>query len=242
MTGYREHFYDQYTTVQQRHADLDDLRRRAQEERAIVVRDIVPHLPSDRSARVLDLGCGYGGFLLTLQELGYANVRGIDISAQQVETARLLGVRDVEVGDATAAFNASGSWDAICLLDVIEHLTRDEAISTLRLCLDHLTERGVLIVRTPNVDASMGTVLSYGDLTHELHLNKLSALELFTSLRARSVQVLPSPPHGGSLMIKLIRAVVGPLHAFVDRLLAISSGISRQHYIRTVNMIIVARK
>jgi trans-aconitate methyltransferase len=61
MTGYREHFYDQYTTVQQRHADLDDLRRRAQEERAIVVRDIVPHLPSDRSARILDLGCGYGG-------------------------------------------------------------------------------------------------------------------------------------------------------------------------------------
>lgn len=242
MTGYRDHFYGQYTTVQQRHAQLDDLRRRAADERSIVVRDILPHLPGNREARILDLGCGFGAFLLALQEHGYAHVRGIDISAQQVELAQQLGVRDVAVGDATTALDGTEKWDAICMLDVIEHLTRDEAIATLRRCLDQLTDNGVLILRTPNVDAPMGTVLSFGDLTHELHLNKLSALELFASLGVRSVDVLPSPPHGGSAVVRILRAVWSPVTALADRLRAIVAGVSSEHYVRTINMVIVARK
>jgi 2-polyprenyl-3-methyl-5-hydroxy-6-metoxy-1,4-benzoquinol methylase len=242
MNDYRRHFYGQYTSVQQRSASLEDLRKRARDEESLVRRDIVPHLPTDRSARILDLGCGYGGFLLALQNLGYRNVRGIDISEQQVETARALGVVDVQVGDATSAFVGPDHWHAIVLLDVIEHLTRDEAIATLRACLDHLTEDGVLILRTPNIDASLGTVLSFGDLTHELHLNKLSALELFASLGAGTVDVLPSPPHGGSVFVRIVRNVIAPVIAIVERVQALAAGISRGHYLRTVNMVIVARR
>lgn len=242
MNDYRTHFYGQYTSVQQRTESLDDLKVRARDEAKLVQRDIVPHLPADRSARILDLGCGYGGFLLALQNLGYQHVRGIDISEQQVASARALGVVDVHVGDATSAFAGPDRWDAIVLLDVIEHLTRNEAIATLRQCLDHLTEHGVLILRTPNIDAALGTVLSFGDLTHELHLNKLSALELFASLGVETVDVLPSPPHGGSAIVRALRAVITPVIAIRERLQALAAGISRAHYLRTVNMVIVARR
>ena len=43
-----------------------------------------PHLPADRDAKILDLGCGCGYFLHFLRTEGYTNVLGIDSSADQL--------------------------------------------------------------------------------------------------------------------------------------------------------------
>src|SRR5438445_12979718 len=40
-----------------------------------------PHLPDDRKAKILDLGCGMGHFLYFLKQAGYANHWGIAIGA-----------------------------------------------------------------------------------------------------------------------------------------------------------------
>src|SRR4028118_2116422 len=59
-------------------------------------------LPKDQSKPILDLGCGWGGFLAFLQTQGYTNLTGVDSSAQQVEIAHRLGLDQVEVGDVFA--------------------------------------------------------------------------------------------------------------------------------------------
>jgi len=43
-------------------------------------------LPEDKKAKIIDLGCGNGGFVYWLQQIGYQNAEGIDISAEQIET------------------------------------------------------------------------------------------------------------------------------------------------------------
>lgn len=43
------------------------------------------HLP--KSARILDLGCGYGRLIEQLIDRGYTNVEGADTSARMVERA-----------------------------------------------------------------------------------------------------------------------------------------------------------
>lgn len=82
-----------------------------------------------RSARVLDLGCGYGGrTVYYAQACGAAAVEGLEISARMVERcrafARAKGAGNVSfsVGLAEALPYETGSFDAVVSYDVLEHV------------------------------------------------------------------------------------------------------------------------
>jgi len=242
MTDYRQHLYGQCTTVQGRFADEAALRSNVANQQNDYRATICGYLPTERTAHVIDLGCGYGAFLLLLQDMGYEKCEGIDLSEEQVTTARALGVRNVRAGDVMELLAERSDVQCITMIDVIEHLNRNEAISVLSACHRALAPGGRLILRTPNVDAAFGTVLSYGDLTHELHLNKLSANVLFASLPYTNVGVLPVPPVGGNLVARTIRSIVRPFASLHRRILGIVYGMPQSYYLDTPNMIIVARK
>lgn len=239
---HRKHFYDRYTQAQSRFGSIDQARARARAEQEMLQPLVGTYLPANRQSRILDLGCGYGAFLLMLQERGYTNLRGVDLSPEQVNLAYELGASMVELGTLEAVLPQEKNVSLVTMFDVIEHLTRSEAISVLQEIHNTLSDDGILVMRTPNVDARLGTVLSFGDLTHEMHLNKYSALELFASLEFRSVEVLEVPPVGGSVGAKIIRSLVKPFHSISSALVHISQGISRSASISTPNMLIVARR
>lgn len=239
--SYREHFYERYTDAQSRSTQ--------EEMDAKVVRDIASlkstiseFLPTSKNATIVDLGCGYGSALLMLQESGYINTSGVDISPQQVAMAQKLGARNVTHGTLEDVLAAKPRVDCFIMMDVIEHLTRSEAINTLMLMHESLSDGGRIILRTPNVDAPFGTVLSFGDLTHELHLNALSAKELFASLPYSSVQVLPLHPTGGPLVARIFRALFYRPGQMLRRIRGAVHGMSSSYYLNTCNMLIVAQK
>jgi 2-polyprenyl-3-methyl-5-hydroxy-6-metoxy-1,4-benzoquinol methylase len=126
-------------------------------------RFIVPLLPHARrldesvrrlrfpgpGGRVLDLGCGNGGFLVFMRELGWS-VEGIDPDREAVARAREAGI-DARVGTADQLTAVDGPYDAITLQHVIEHM-HDPAKA-----LGHVRERlkpsGTLWIATPNANA-----------------------------------------------------------------------------------------
>ncbi len=78
-----------------------------------------------RGARVLDAGCG-GGFLSNpLAAAGFA-VKGVDLSAGSLDAARShapAGARvEYAVGDALVLDEPDASYDAVLLMDILEHL------------------------------------------------------------------------------------------------------------------------
>jgi 2-polyprenyl-6-hydroxyphenyl methylase/3-demethylubiquinone-9 3-methyltransferase len=79
---------------------------------------------------VLDLGCG-GGFLANyLAERGH-RVTGIDTSAESLAVARRHDRTrsvDYRVGDACALPFPDASFDAVCAMDLIEHVTEPERL------------------------------------------------------------------------------------------------------------------
>lgn len=239
---HRQHFYNQYTTAQSRFASIDDARRRVAAEHVGLESSVRPHLPSNRTGRIVDLGCGYGAFLLWMRNNGFNNLRGIDLSQEQVDLARELGLDCVEVEDLFTALSREHDVQLVTMFDVIEHLTRSEAITALTSIAGVLAPGGTVILRTPNVDAPLGSVLSYGDLTHELHLNKTSVLELFATLPFSSVQVLPVPSVGGSAVARILRVLLRPITTLSRRLQHLEQGISWNATIDTPNMLIVARR
>lgn len=129
---------------------------------------ILQHFPKDLSAAVLELGCGAGRLLHAAQELGYRNVRGVDVSAEQVSTAARLGVRGVSQGDALTeiAGQAPASLDVVVCWDLLEHLAMEPLLALPPLVFRALKPGGVWLIHVPNgTSPFVGRVL-FGDITH----------------------------------------------------------------------------
>lgn len=129
---------------------------------------IEPHLPADRSARILDVGCGQGYALATLHEIGFVHGHGIDSSPEQVAWAKARG-RSAELVTSTPDFLSArpGTFDTILLMDVLEHVPRASQRSLLTAISGSLKPGGRLILTTPNALARIAAYTRYLDYTHE---------------------------------------------------------------------------
>lgn len=88
-------------------------------------------------ARVLDYGCGTGGFSFFLASLG-AHVVGIDISdvgiaqaRQEAEKRGLANKTEFYVMDAEATTFPDNTFDVICVSGVLHHLNRMKAFKEM---------------------------------------------------------------------------------------------------------------
>lgn len=116
--------------------------------KAYIGQVISRYLPQSREARIVDLGCGHGAFLCFLSRAGYTRIAGVDTSRQQIELAHRLGIPQAELSDVAEflAHRDDGSLDAVLLMDVIEHLTRQELFDLLNSVYRVLAPGGVCLV------------------------------------------------------------------------------------------------
>jgi 2-polyprenyl-3-methyl-5-hydroxy-6-metoxy-1,4-benzoquinol methylase len=129
---------------------------------------IRPLLPGNRDARILDLGCGHGSLIFCLKSWGYLNVSGVDVSQEQVCLAHSKGVPEVVCGDLHQFLNSQKeAADVILLMDVIEHLSRDELFGLLDAVRETLAPGGMVLMHMPNGLGIFGMSIRYGDITHE---------------------------------------------------------------------------
>jgi 2-polyprenyl-3-methyl-5-hydroxy-6-metoxy-1,4-benzoquinol methylase len=195
-------------------------------------------LPPDRDARIIDVGCGEGAFLLFLQAQGYTNICGVDLSPENVAMCAKSGL-SVSLGDVTARnWTENGSYDAIVALDLIEHIPKSEAgpfLMQLRLALNR---GGRLILQTPNMGSLFASAIRFADLSHEFGVTEKSAVDLLmiAGFRLNEIEVLPS--WNATTPLGFLREkYLSVLHRLLS--LAEDSGRAR---IPTKNLIIVARR
>ncbi|MGA7885800.1 MAG: class I SAM-dependent methyltransferase [Acidobacteriaceae bacterium] len=164
------------------------------------------HFPADRASRILDIGCGHGVLLYVLQQMGYGNIRGVDGSAEQVEFAKRLGVAGVELGDGMTFLRQCGSEsvDVVCLFDVLEHLTRQEAFDLIVEVRRVLSPGGVCIGHAPNAEGIFGARVRHGDLTHEQAFTPKSINQMFRALQFEDIRCFEHKPvvHGIKSMLR----------------------------------------
>lgn len=137
-------------------------------------------LPGDRSAAILDVGCGSGQFLYFLRERGFTNASGIDLDAAQIEIARGLGL-NVHKATASERLQADPdqTYSLISMLDILEHFTREELFPLLETIVARLAPGGRLIASVPNADSPEASRSIYADITHEIAFTPTSLAELF---------------------------------------------------------------
>jgi SAM-dependent methyltransferase len=85
------------------------------------------HLRETRPLRILDLGCGNGGFLPGLSEIG-GEVFPADISIESLGHCSERGFPRGVASDGYALPYANETFDLVCLFDAIEHIPDDHRV------------------------------------------------------------------------------------------------------------------
>ncbi len=106
----------------------------------------LPHLPADRSCRILVLSCGPGYLVSLLQQAGYTNVFGVDSDPEKIAHARRRSLPC----DTAEAFpfleDNHEPFDVIIPEQELNHLTLEEQLEFLGLCRLNLKPGGLLVV------------------------------------------------------------------------------------------------
>jgi SAM-dependent methyltransferase len=156
------------------------------------------------AARVLDVGAGAGAFSQRLKDLGYA-VTALDSDPEKWIPPDITFLRlDIDAGIAASVRE---TFDAVCCLEVIEHV--ENPWNLLREIYSVVRPGGYLLLSTPNITSFLSRGIFFltgrfhqfdeGDLSYG-HISPISAFELEYAARKCGWEVLEITP-GGSLSI-----------------------------------------
>lgn len=153
------------------------------------------HLPESNDANILDVGCGEGAFVFFLRHAGYRNVEGIDISAEQISLGQELGIGGLIEGDLREHLeNAREKYDLIVARDVMEHFTRAETFTLIKLIFASLKPGGIFLMQVPNGVGIFMASIFFGDFTHETAFSDISVRQLFLKVGFKSSACFPVGP------------------------------------------------
>jgi len=243
-TEYRDTLYQNYHTTQSGRASRRDKQVQFNIEKNQFKHEILPLLKGvDKSAIICDVGCGSGSMLSVLADAGYINAFGVDVSPEQVELAKNMGVSNVYCQDFFEYIKENEvQCDVVLGMDIIEHFTKTELVGFLKKMRESLKPKGRVLFRTPNLDAPMATVFAHGDFTHENYINQSSAEQVMLSCGFTKVRVLPSLMRTGNPLKEFFRKMVYAVMRFRLQLLLFATARSTKGVLFSPNLVIEARK
>jgi SAM-dependent methyltransferase len=140
--------------------------------------------------RLLDVGCAYGAFLREAARSGRYELSGTDVSGHAVDVARRRlaeqGV-DLRPGGLFESDFTPGSFDAVCMFDVIEHIEDLDAAFARVGSL--LKPGGLFAMSVPVYDGPVGGLVQRLD-RDPTHVHKLARSRWVEVCDARGFQVL----------------------------------------------------
>ena len=146
LATYRDRIYEKYSTNFQDLAPTFDVAASWKWGRAYR-HYFRGWFPVRKDAAMVDVGCGAGKLLHHFRERGYWNVRGVDVSPEQVQIFRQV-VPDITEENALDFLERNKeAFDLITGLDIIEHLHKPEVFRFLDAALAALKPGGRLIYR-----------------------------------------------------------------------------------------------
>lgn len=158
-----------------------------------VRRNYIQLLPINRQAGILDFGCGRGEFVETLLNLGYTNVKGLEVSKEMFQYCEsILPGKAVLSQDGLSYLKTNREmFDLIVMMDVLEHFERAQVIEVLEIARASLIPGGRLLLQVPNGDAPFSNVHRYRDLTHEQCFSARSISQALLAAGFSRIEVYP---------------------------------------------------
>jgi 2-polyprenyl-3-methyl-5-hydroxy-6-metoxy-1,4-benzoquinol methylase len=161
----------------------------------------------NKNSNILEIACGWGKYIYSLNKLGYKNVQGFDISKEQVTFAQeKLKLDSVFIADAMDFIEKSEEkFDTVLLIDILEHLEVDYCVALLKKIHEKLNIGGKILIQVPN-GLSILNPIRYGDLTHlrSFTVKSLEQLSLLSGYKNIQFSALGAYPHGLKSTIRTV--------------------------------------
>jgi len=154
--------------------------------RAILFRMLDPCLAGRPAVRALEAGCGTGYFSSLLQTGRHWPIIPLDISAEGLRYARLMGAHYSVQGDVRSLPFPSACFDLVLSIDVLAHLPRPEEQVAAREMARVLMPGGVVAVRTSALDLLRSRHSQFA-FEHQ-RFTRRRLIELFTKAGIRVVR------------------------------------------------------
>jgi SAM-dependent methyltransferase len=148
------------------------------------------YLPFVGEGRLLDYGCGAGGYVATMAAAGW-RAEGMDLSDAAVAAGRDAGLK-LHQGTLPGADLPAGSFDAVTMWQVIEHVR--SPLATLKAVRELLRAGGLGLVACPRIDSLPARW--FGSCWHDLdlprHLWHFSLKTLTRHVQAAGLEIVRS--------------------------------------------------
>lgn len=150
-------------------------------------------LPKDKGCPILEIGSGLGKFAYYLKMEGYEKITCIDVSEELVRLAKeFAGIDVILVEDPIAFLKSRGKavYDLVFMLDVIEHIGKENIIEYLECVRDVLRPGGWLHITTENMASPVGgRIQQYLDFTHEYNYSEVSLRQVLEIAGFKNVKI-----------------------------------------------------
>lgn len=113
--------------------------------------DFIAERFTDKSIKIVDIGCGRGGLLHQLRQRGFTNLSGLDPSPGCAQVVDKLYKLKVAVGTITQNPLPKNHFDLMILFGVLEHLP--EVKLALKALTENLAEEASILIDVPDATA-----------------------------------------------------------------------------------------
>lgn len=195
---------------------------------------------------ILDIGCGWGDFLLYLNEDGYRSIMGIDLSQECIDHCLDKGLGTPEnlqkAGLEEFLASREETFDLIVLNDVIEHFPKEKVIDYLNLIRKALRKDGRVIVKSINcANPITGAASRYYDFTHTLGFTEESLAQVLRLADFERIELLPQDIWVFNPLVNLFGKFFQGVFNFLFRSLSLLYGRKTTH-IFTKDLIAVGHR
>lgn len=198
-------------------------------------------LPENKDSKIIDAGCGNGSIVWWLQQNGFTNVNGADISSEQIGIAKELGIKNVIQADLRECLkDKRNSYDVIFLRDTLEHFEKKEILGVLDICFNALREGGAIIIQVPNAESPFGARMRYGDFTHEIAFTSGSLSQVLRTVGFNKITLYAWGSLPALRLKSIVRCALWKMVEAFYKLILIAEGC--RNAIVTQNIIAVAKK
>jgi len=150
-------------------------------------------LLNKKTKDIIEIGFGTGFFIKYLLSKGFNNIKGIEISKEETEFVKKYIYNNVEYVNDTNFFlnNNKYKYDFIFMLDVLEHIPKNETINLLKKVKNALKKDGTFIARVPNASNPFNCGIFSSDFTHEFIFTKSSLMQVNKLAGYTNIEILP---------------------------------------------------
>lgn len=102
-----------------------------------------------KTDKILEIGCGNGGFLQNMQKRGIENI-GLEFNKTAIKVCQTKGLNIFKQSVQEHAKNTKNKYNVVCSFQVLEHINITKIKSFLQASINMLEPNGKLIISVPN--------------------------------------------------------------------------------------------